>query len=173
VIDLETTAFSPERGMIVQVGAVLLGEGGDVQPVLFATTRESGRELDPSAWIFQNSRLTPEAVRAGVEFSSLAGALQELVSAHETAAYNSPFDFGWLRSRGVALGRTLPDPMRLLAPVLRIRKVRGRWKWPSLQEAHDALVGGTVEAHDALGDAVMAAEVIREMAARGLLDARH
>jgi DNA polymerase III epsilon subunit-like protein len=143
VIDLETTGTSPETGTIVEVGCCLLDlETRFITKLLDTVVKEKQLETKFEAsslkkcWVFQHTGLTVSQVRNGPSWASVKPKIQIILNKFPTAAYNSEFDFNFLKSRDLTILHPLPCPMYASAPVLEIPSKEGiyEYKLPSLQE---------------------------------------
>ena len=163
VLDIETTALRSSQGHIVEIGVVLLNlDTLQITPLMNEIIKET-TELDRDAWIFNNSSLNYETVlEKGKSIEEVREKLQTLFDQYPAAAYNCSFDFGWLRSRGFRIERTLPDPMILMTDICQIENYYG-YKWPSCQESLDYWNINETEPHRAAGDAALEARIIVEL----------
>src|SRR6056297_1954030 len=108
VLDLETTGTKPYLGTIVEVGICMLDlKTGFTTPLLDTLVKEpqfenrfEGESLNES-WIFQNTDLTPDMVRIAPTWKSIKRKSQKILNKFPVTAYNTAFDFGFLRSRGI------------------------------------------------------------------------
>ncbi|MBU0764658.1 MAG: 3'-5' exonuclease [Bacteroidetes bacterium] len=178
ILDIETTGFLNQGGLIVEIGIVTLDlNSGEISPVFESLVKEPGfgpsHKNAPLGWIFRNSDLDYNNVLKAPALYSLKNHLQEILDCFSTGitAYNNQFDFGFLRDRGFRL-KSLPCPMKIATPVINLPPAPGRFtpKWPSVQEAWNFLFGSTgyKEAHRALDDAIHEAQIVFELHRRGL-----
>ena len=102
VVDIETSGFQNQGGLIVEVGIVGLDlMTGEITEEFGTVVRESSFDerhgQHPFGWIFGNSTLTLEEVLAAVSFDSVAPAIQQILNKYDGAtAFNKSFDFGFL-----------------------------------------------------------------------------
>lgn len=177
VLDIETVGgFTPKDGFVVEIGIVELNiKTGKVKPVFESLCRESGMTAKHrKSWIFENSDLTVEEVRAAPMFDEIKPKIQEIISKYELGctAFNHAFDFGHLEHRGIVFPKKLDCPMKKITPIIKLpsKNGRGGFKWPSVTESVSFLFPNNKkykEAHRGLSDAVDEAEIVFEMIKRG------
>jgi DNA polymerase III epsilon subunit-like protein len=170
ILDIETTATDPQSGVIVEIGAVLLDSVTHELTDVFHQFINEGKPIDPDAWIFKHSNLTPaEIYQNGRSIEDIKPALQKLLDAFTTIAYNCQFDFRWLESRGFSIKNKTKDPMYITTPILGLRDARGREKWPKVQECLNYFGIKETEPHRALGDAHLEAMIVDRLITLGKL----
>lgn len=177
VVDLETTGFLNQKGLIVEIGIVSLNlNTGQVKKEFDSLVRESGfnsaHSKPPYGWIFNNSTLSFEEVERGPSMESIFDEVQAVFNRFQAGitAYNAAFDLPFLRSRSFTF-KALPCPMIAATPVVNLPPAgrRNEPKWPKVQEAWDYLFGETdyIETHRALDDAFHEAKIVYELYKRG------
>ena len=173
VVDIETTARSPEKGTIVEIGICMLDLESHFTTKLLATTcREQTfqtifeeRQLK-NCWVFNNSDLTIDEILTGPSWEETVPKLNRIFEKFPATAYNKQFDLNWLRKHGATIPKELPCPMIAATPVL---KLPGRYrshKWPSVQEAWDFFFpekNHYIEQHRAYDDAEHEAEIVYKL----------
>jgi len=169
IIDIETTGFLNQGGLIVEIGIVSLDlESGKAEEKYNSLICEKG--LDdrhtryPFGWIFKNSDLNYQELLSAPTFESEKEKIKTILQEFElgVTAYNKKFDFGFLNSRGITV-KELPCPIIVATPILNLPGKYGA-KWPSVEEAWKFLIGEPyVEAHRALDDALHEAKIIYEL----------
>lgn len=177
VIDLETTGFLNQKGLIVELGIVSLNlNTGEIKTEFESLIKEPGfntaHAQPPYGWIFENSSLRYEDVEKASSMKSLFAEIQATLSGFSgVTAYNTAFDFPFLRARSFTF-TALPCPMIAATPLVNLPPAgnRDEPKWPSVQETWDFLFGNTgyVESHRALDDAIHEAKIIYELFKRGV-----
>jgi len=176
IVDLETTGFLNQKGLIVEIGLVSLNlNNGEIKKEFESLVQEPGfsevHARDPYGWIFQNSSLTFQEVETAPTMKSLFDQVQAVFAKLEgITAYNAAFDLPFLRSRSFSF-TPLPCPMIAATPLVNLPPV-GRNKepkWPTVQETWDFLFGDTgyVEQHRAVDDALHEAKIVYELYKRG------
>ena len=170
VLDLETTGWLNSGGKIVEVGVAGLNtDTGTVSEVFHSLCREEGMSIkDRGAWIFENSDLTVEEVRAAPTFEEISWELQALLhNSDANTAYNKAFDFDFLRSRGMDIGTEWPCPMIRATPIVKAPKKNGKkgYKWPTVEEAWHFFFPNEpyIEQHRGLDDAMHEAKIVFEL----------
>ena len=166
VLDIETTGWLKEGGLIVEIGALILDlNTGEQIPVYDKVIKENGfNESHKESWIFSNSSLTWDYVNNGglpidIEL------LQDLFNQYPVTAYNKAFDLNFLRSRGFIFPVEFECPMMVLTPIMKIPSKNGYsdFKWPSVIEATKWLFPNKEydEEHRGLSDAIDEAKIIK------------
>lgn len=176
VIDLETTGFLNQKGLIVEIGIASLNlNNGKIRKEFDSMVKEPGfnsvHAKPPYGWIFENSSLRFEDIESAPTMKSLFDEVQEVLSKFSgVTAYNAAFDLPFLRSRSFTF-TPLPCPMIAAAPVVNLPPAgrRNEPKWPTVQEAWDFFFGktGYIETHRALDDAMHEAKIVYELYRQG------
>lgn len=170
VLDIETTALSPAKGCIVEIGFVELDiYTGERKIIYDKLVREP--ELNNShanAWIFQNSNLAFNDVMNAdpLDFSTV----QQILDSYQTTAYNKGFDFRYFKSRDFRVNE-LDCPMILATNICKIpKKGRAGFKWPSVEEAWKFFFPDSpyIELHRGADDALHEARIVYELYQRGV-----
>ena len=176
VVDIETTGFLNQGGLIVEIGIVKLDlDTGKIIPVYSSLIREDGFNILHTkgnfGWIFKNSDITFELVQNAPSLESQKATLQKLFDQYAVTAYNKEFDFGFLKSRGFIL-QELPCLMVLASSLMNLQFEYGlnNPKWPKLKEVWLFFFGDTgyLETHRSLDDAKHEAVIAHEMYKKGL-----
>ncbi len=175
VVDIETTALYPEEGTIIEVGICKLNLiDGSITKLIDSLIYEGDfdKDRDAHAWIFQNSSLSVEEVIYAPDWELIRLKIREIFDRFPVVSYNTQFDIGWLKSRGIYPIKELPDPMLLATPVLKLPPQNpefGDYKWPSVQECWDHYFPNIPykEDHRAYDDCVHEAQIIYAMFLRG------
>ena len=171
IVDIETTGFLKEGGLIVEIGIAKLDlSTGNAQKLYHALVREKSlSEQHKDSWIFKNSDLSFKDVMRADSLDTVA--LQEIFDKYPATAYNKSFDFDFLKSRGLTI-KELPCPMILATSLCKLPGHYG-YKWPSVQEAWDILIKEPyTEAHRGLDDAIHEAKIVFELFKRGVFIAK-
>jgi DNA polymerase III epsilon subunit-like protein len=175
VVDIETSGFSYQKDVIFEIGIVSLDlSSGEITTLFDSCGREphlSARHRD--SWIFSNSDLTPDMVRSAPTMEEIRPKVQSIFSAHSgMSAFNSKFDFGFLRNRNFVLPKELPCPMILSTEILKLPPKNGYpgFKYPSAQEAWDYYFPDSpyTEKHRGASDSIMESKIIYEMYRLGI-----
>ncbi len=173
VVDIETSGFQNQGGLIVEVGIVGLDlETGYITEEFNEIVKEDGfgaqHAKNPYGWIFQNSDLKYEDALRSSELIRVLPKIQSIFDKYPcgATAYNKAFDFGFLKSRGLRL-KELPCIMLSATPVVNLPPNQGFFdpKWPKVEETWDYFFPNTVyiEAHRALDDAKHEALIAYEL----------
>ncbi len=179
IVDIETTGFQNQGGLIVEVGIVGLNlETGTITDEFEAIVKENGfgekHAKKPYGWVFQNSDLKYEDVLMADGLSKLLPEIQTILDKYVlgATAFNKQFDFGFLKSRGLKI-KELPCIMLTAAPVVNLPPNPGfsQAKWPKVEEAWKYFFPNTAykEAHRALDDARHEALIAHELYKLGKL----
>lgn len=177
VVDIETSGFQNQGGLIVEIGIVGLNlETGDVTDEFNAIVKEDGfgekHAKNPYGWVFQNSDLTYNDVLLANNLTSILPEIQSVFNKYKlgATAFNKQFDFGFLKARGLII-KELPCIMLSAAPVVNLPPNTGfrDAKWPKVEEAWEYFFPNTQykEAHRALDDAKHEALIVHELYKRG------
>lgn len=143
VVDIETTGFLKQGGSIVEIGIVELDlQTGDIKIIYDSLCREkiltAKHKEEPFGWIFKNSDLTPEQVRAAPPFEQVKEEVQQILDRYPigATAFNKRFDFDFLKNRGLNI-KELPCPMILSTNICKLPNQNGysSYKWPKVEEA--------------------------------------
>lgn len=165
IVDIETTGFSPSRDCIVEIGMVSMDlDSLEMRDEFNEIVREEHFhfEKDKKAWIFRHSSLCPEdVINFGKNPSEFSDELSKLLK-NPITAYNSGFDFNFLRNRGFEISHSLPDLMQLATNYVKERDCFAYRKL-SAEKAHEELFGYKKEAHRALEDARLEGEILKEL----------
>lgn len=173
IVDIETTGFQNQGGLIVEIGLAELNlKNGDVKEVYSSVVKEASFGPDhanqPFGWIFSNSDLKYSEVESAVSLESEKPKIQSIIDDYPLGitAFNKNFDLPYLRSRGFTM-TDLPCIMLSATPVLKIKSrfKKGEYKWPNVEEAWHYFFknSGYVEAHRAADDAVHEAKIAYEL----------
>ncbi len=163
VVDIETSGFQHQGGLIVEIGIVSLNlNTGLISNEFSEIVKENGfgekHIRDPYGWIFKNSDLKYEDVLKANNLLEIHSKIQAVFDKYPcgATAFNKQFDFGFLKSRGLRI-KELPCIMLSAAPVVGLPPNPGYRdpKWPKVQEAWDFFFSKSdyIEAHRALDDA--------------------
>jgi DNA polymerase III subunit epsilon len=163
VVDIETSGFQYQGGLIVEIGIVSLDlQTGNVSNQLSEIVKENGfgekHTRDPHGWIFKNSDLQYEDVLRASNLLKIIPQIQAVFDKYPygATAFNKQFDFGFLKSRGLRI-KELPCIMLSASPVVNLPPNPGYRdpKWPKVQDAWDFFFpnSGYIETHRALDDA--------------------
>ena len=166
IIDLETTGFLNEGGLIVEVGIVELDlNTGEKKIIYDELVREPFyNEKHKDSWIFSNSNLKHEDIMNANPLNLRE--IQDILTIYPVTAYNKEFDLDFLRSRGLEIYSELSCPMRVATQICKIPHPTGYgYKWPKVQEAWEFLFGktGYLEAHRGADDALHEAEIVYKL----------
>jgi len=177
IIDIETTGLTPSTGKIVEIGMVdLCIMTGERKLIFNEVCWETGitKEEVENSWIIKNSTLTVEDIRKSKNLNLLKDEIQGLIRLYPkgATAYNNPFDFGFLESRGFSFPKKLGDPMVISKNIVKALNKGGQIKNPSVNEAYRFYMNNPeyIEAHRGGQDAMDEAEIVWEMRKRGLFN---
>jgi len=157
VIDLETTGFSATKNNIVEIGIARLDVlTGEVTKLLDVVVRElSFGPHCKKAWVFKNTSLTYEEVLKAKPLEFYRKEIQAIFDKYPMTAFNSSFDFRFLRARDFIIDITVPCLMHSSTNILKIPHPKYTFKKPNFQEAWNFFNKEMkyVEAHRAYDDA--------------------
>ena len=173
IVDIETSGFQNQGGLIVEIGIVGLNlDTGVVTNVFDSIVKEDGFDLShtkaPFGWVFNNSYLKYEDVIQSSPLRTLIPTIQKVLDSYPlgATAYNKSFDFGFLKSRGLIINE-LPCIMLSACPVVNLAPNLGfnTPKWPKVEESWKYFFPNAsyVEKHRALDDAYHEALIAYEL----------
>ena len=175
VLDIETTGFLNEGGLIVEIGIVELNLlDGSISIVYDELVKEeSFCDSHKNSWIFQNSSLKFDEVMNAEPLN--INTLQDILNNYWVTAYNKKFDFDFLKTRGISIKNELDCPMKIMTPVCKLPHKYGRYyqsngyKWPTVQESWNHLFpyDSYVEKHRGCDDAMHESLIVYELYNRG------
>lgn len=177
IIDIETTGFQSEGGKIVEVGLVELDLESGRKVVLFDQVvheKPLTREEVERSWIVSNGYMTTEEIRTSPDLRYKLPEIQGIINRYPAGAtaFNRPFDFNFLGSRGIKFVRPLPCPMVLSTNVCKISSPNGRpgYKWPKAEEAYRFFFpeANYTEIHRAADDALHEADIVKKLYDMGI-----
>jgi len=164
VVDIETTGFFNQGGLIVEIGIVELDlETGNVEPLYNSLVLDSKLSInDKDSWIFNNSDLLFSEVLMANPLD--LDILQDIFNKYPATAYNKAFDFQFLKDKRLKI-KELPCPMLLSTDVIKLTGRYGNYKWPSVQEAWNYFFPNSsyVERHRGFDDAYHEAYIVYEL----------
>ena len=178
VIDIETSGFQKQGGLIVEIGIVGLNlETGLVTNEFDSIVKENEfnevHSKHPYGWVFQNSDLRYNDVLSANNLTDMLPEIQNVLNKYSlgATAYNKAFDFGFLRSRGLQI-KELDCIMLSATPVVNLPPNPGYStpKWPKVEEAWEYFFPQVEykEAHRALDDARHEALIAYELYKLGI-----
>jgi len=169
ILDIETTGFLQKGGSIVEIGAVDLDlDSGKIREVFNSLCREE-IFIDPFAWIFENSDLTPDDIINAPSFEFVKKKFQWVINRYPlgATAFSNVFDFGFLEDRGINFPVKLGCPMLISANICKIPGMYNKgYKWPKVEEAFSFFfpnVGDYVEKHRGADDAFHEAMIVYKL----------
>lgn len=173
IVDIETSGFQPQGGLIVEIGIVGLNlENGSITDEFDSIVKEDGFDGKhtkyPYGWVFQNSDLRYDDVLSANNLTDMLPEIQNVLNKYSlgATAYNKAFDFGFLRSRGLQI-KELDCIMLSATDVVNLPPNPGYStpKWPKVEEAWGYFFPQIEykEAHRALDDARHEALIAHEL----------
>jgi DNA polymerase III epsilon subunit-like protein len=170
VVDIETTGFSPNVDLIVEIGIALLDtDSGNIQILFDQIIHESGFGPEhQSAWVFANSDLSHAEVLKAEPLDRFREEIQNILNKHRSTAFNSDFDFRFLEYRKFDISNKAPCIMKSCTPIVRLPGYYGKNKWPKVEEAWAFFFPDEdyTEQHRAADDAAHEARILLEMIRR-------
>jgi DNA polymerase III alpha subunit (gram-positive type) len=137
VLDLETTSLDPRDGMIVEIGIVSLDLDTGKKKVVYDEITREGDDIPLNAWVFDNTSLTREMVKNGLDNDVWMPQVQAILDKFPVVAWNTQFDFSFLDDRLIDYD-PLPCPMKTVTEIVGLNGTHGGgYKWPKFQEAWD------------------------------------
>lgn len=174
ITDIETTNFLQTGGKIVEVGIVSLNLLTGAKKIIFDQVcheRPITKEEVENSWIVKNSNLTLQDIQKSKQLTHYIPWLNAIYAAYPLGgtAFNNVFDFSFMKSRGIIIGKELPCLMKLMTDICKIPKGNG-YKWPNVEEAHKHFFGdiGYIEDHRGASDAWHEADIVFELYKLGI-----
>lgn len=179
IVDIETTGLLGEpEAHVVEIGIVRLIEG-EIIPVyssIVAPYYEITEDIE-KAWVFQNTSLTLNQVKAGRPLEKVIREVRWALDGQPATSYNYQFDFCRFLHRepwGVC-NKELPCIMRAAGAAYADRLPCSQYSGcPSCQSTYSYLcpdnpagIPGGIEEHRALSDAIVEGFILKEMIRRG------
>ncbi|WP_163509421.1 exonuclease domain-containing protein [Fodinicola acaciae] len=155
VVDVETTGLSPGTDRVLSVAVVHVDEDGRIEQT-WSTLLNPGRDPGP----VHVHGLTAQMLAGAPTFEAIADELRERLSGRVFVAHNADFDWGFLAAEAALAGTALPSTHRLctLALVRRLELGLPNHRLGTLAQ-HWGIA--QQHAHDALDDARVAAQVLK------------
>jgi DNA polymerase-3 subunit epsilon len=160
---------------IVQLAAMLVD--GQAERILATLIRPDGWRIHPDAQALHRISLE-RAAAEGIAIAEAVAKFDELLQQADLAvAHNVNFDCLLIDSEYLRVGRRAAWPktfctMESCTNILRLPGVRGKYKWPRLEEVYYYFFGRPLtKAHDALVDVKACREIFDAMVKRGLASA--
>lgn len=167
VIDTETTSLYPHDGEIVEVALVEVDTKASIIKKKYnMVCHPGGLKTDiEQSWVVRQGHILIEEIMQAKPKSLVAYGLRHHLDDLLWTSYNKNFDGKFLCRKPWNLPLpSLPCIMEAATWACKIPGTLDGYKWPKLSEAHSMLLKGTSQgsynAHRALDDALMAAEVL-------------
>ncbi|MDP2587289.1 MAG: exonuclease domain-containing protein [bacterium] len=155
-LDLEATDLSPERGGIIEIGAVRWKDGKEVAH--YQTLIDPGTPIPPI--ITSITGIMDKDVHGKPSFDSVREELKKFIGSAPIVGHNIAFDINFLRAQGLPLPNVTYDTWKIATLVIPDASSH------SLEAlAHDLQLNHP-EAHRALHDARVGAELFMYLAER-------
>jgi len=173
VIDIETTGFSPENDLIVEIGIAEINlDTGEIEIIFDSLIKEPPfGEKHKEANIFKISNLKFENLENAPLFDELKQEISEILNQYPITAFNKSFDLGFLKARAIKIPNELPCIMVTAQNILKIpyKYDLSKYKKPNVQEAWDFFFPNCdyIEKHRAADDAIHEAKILFELYKRG------
>lgn len=159
-LDTETTGLDPEADHVIEVAWVRFERG--VETERFAQLCRTDRPLSPS--VFALTGINDEMLRSEPTFAELAPALMTAIQQVDfVAAYNAPFDRGFLERELGRVGLSLPD-VPWVDPLVFIKEVDRYKPGKKLSDASKRWGVELHRPHRALADARATGELLLRVA---------
>ena len=155
-LDLEATDLTPERGGIIEIGAVRWKNGKEVAH--YSTLIDPGHPIPPI--ITSITGIRGQDVVGKPSFDTVRGELRDFIGGAPIVGHNIAFDIGFLRSQGLPLDNASYDTWKIAT--LMLPKASSH----SLEALAQDLKLNHPEAHRALHDARVGAELFIYLADR-------
>lgn len=186
IFDVETTGFpnnslsanDPQQAHIVQLAVILLDEQFN-EKASFNTLIKPAGWIVPEDVVKIHGKSTEDCERYGIPIKAAVEVFQQFsIRAEKAVAHNMQFDKRML-SMAISVVDNIPFPgfqfpdsictMEAMTNVCKLYgKVKGKFKWPKLQEAYSHIYGKPFDkAHDALADVRACAAILKWLITNG------
>jgi len=172
IFDVETTGLEPESGeRIVEIAAVRVRDG-KTQDIFQSLVNPGSREISPAA--FAVNQISQEMLKEAPNISEVMPLFLNFISDSCLAAYNAPFDFGFLCSESRLIKKQLPKGLQIVDILIMAESMLPGLERYALESVTKTLGINKIQEHRALSDAQLAVEVfgklISILSKKGIVD---
>jgi len=172
VFDVETTGLEPELGdRIVEVGAVRL-RNREVLGTFHSLINPGNREISPAA--FAVNQITSDMIKDAPNISEVLPKFLDFISGSCLAAYNAPFDFGFLTSELKSIKQQLPEELQIVDILIMAKRILSGLERYTLWFVAKQLGIGAIQEHRAFSDVRLTVEVFNRLTSmiiqKGVID---
>lgn len=172
IFDVETTGLEPEMGeRIVEVAAIRL-KGGQRAGTFHSLINPGSRTISPAA--FAVNQITSQMLKDAPDIFEILPKFLNFISGSCLAAYNAPFDFGFLCSESRLTKKQLPEELQIVDILVMAKRVLSGLDSYALWSVARQLSIDIVQKHRALSDVKLTVEVFNRLntfiVKKGILD---
>ena len=161
IFDLETTGLEPESGdRIVEIAAVRL-RGKKRLGIFQSLVNPGQRVISPDA--FMVNQISPEMFKDAPFIGEVLPRFLDFVSGSCLAAYNAPFDVGFLSSELGLMNSKLPQDLPIVDILIMAKRMLPGLARYSLGFVIKALGMDSIQEHRALSDVRITVEVFNRL----------
>ena len=157
IFDLETTGLEPGSGdRIVEIAAVRLRNKKRLG-VFHSLVNPAGRVISPAA--FAVNKISQEMLKDAPDISEVMPLFLDFISGSCLAAYNAPFDFGFLCSELRTIKKQIPEGLQIVDILTMAKRMLPGLERYALGFVASHLGIDCIQEHRALSDAQLAVAV--------------
>lgn len=121
IFDTETTGLDPDSGdRIVELGAIRF-KAGKIRETFHSLINPGKRQISPAA--FAVNQITESMLKGAPLASAVLPKFLCFSSGSCLAAYNAPFDFGFLNSEARLINQKIPEELQVIDILIMARKL--------------------------------------------------
>ncbi|MFH1338431.1 MAG: exonuclease domain-containing protein [Candidatus Omnitrophota bacterium] len=161
VFDVETTGLEPELGdRIVEVGAIRL-KGREVLGTFHSLINPGKRAISPAAYAV--NQITTDMLKDAPDTSEVLPKFLDFISSSCLAAYNAPFDFGFLTSELKLINRGLAEELQIVDVLIMAKRILPGLERYALWFVAEKLGINTIQEHRAFSDVRLTVEIFNRL----------
>ncbi|MFH1577778.1 MAG: exonuclease domain-containing protein [Candidatus Omnitrophota bacterium] len=161
IFDVETTGLGPESGdRIVEIAARRL-KGKQRLGTFNSLVNLEGGEISPAA--FAVNQITPEMLKGAPPIDQVLPGFLDFISGSCLAAYNAPFDIGFLCSELKLIKRELPARFEVIDILTMAKQLLSHLGRHALWFVAESLEINNIQQHRALSDVDLTVEVFHQL----------
>ena len=172
IFDVETTGLEPESGeRIVEIAAVKVRNKQGLG-TFHSLVNPGNRKISPAA--FAVNQISQDMLKGAPNISEVMPLFLNFVSGSCLAAYNAPFDFGFLSSESKLINSELPAGLQIVDILIMAKNILPGLERYALESVSKTLGINKIQEHRALSDAQLTVEVFGQLTSilikKGIVD---
>ena len=161
IFDLETTGLEPESGdRIVEIAAVRLRDKKRLG-VFHSLVNPAGRVISPAA--FAVNRISQGMLKDAPDIYQVMPKFLDFISGSCLAAYNAPFDLGFLCSELSIIKKQIPEDLQIADILTMARRLLPGLQSYTLGCVAESLSIDSLQEHRALSDTNLTVEIFNRL----------